>query len=208
MPPRTLRATRTPEVSRVNTKTRVGIARTEPVPPAPRPRGGDGWPVDATNPALTSPMNMMNRPMPAVMASFSGMGTASKIMRRRPVTAIATMMRPSMTTRPIASGQVRTPTTELARNELMPSPAANAKGRRATTPNRMVMAPAASDVTAETWPKGSLCPAMSAVLDRMMGFSTMMYAIAMKVTAPPRSSAATVEPRAEISKNRSRAVTG
>jgi len=88
--------------------------------------------------------------MPAVMASFSGIGTASKMSLRSPVAARATMIRPSITIRPIASGHVRDPTTELARNELMPKPAANAKGSRATTPNRIVMTPAASDVTAET----------------------------------------------------------
>ena len=69
--------------------------------------------------------------MPAVIASLSCIGTASKISLRRPVAARTTMMRPLMTTRPIASGQVSEPTTVVARNELMPSPAANANGSRA-----------------------------------------------------------------------------
>ena len=79
-----------------------------------------------------------------------------------------------MTTRPIASGQVIVPTTVVARNELMPSPAANANGSRANTPNRMVITPAASEVVADTWAKPSLCPVTSAAPDRMIGFSTTM----------------------------------
>jgi len=61
-----------------------------------------------------------------------------------------------MTTRPIASGQVSEPTMVVARKELMPSPAANANGSRAMTPNRIVITPAASDVMAETCVNPSL----------------------------------------------------
>ena len=102
-------------------------------------------------PASISPMNRMNNPMPAVIASFSCMGTASNTIRRRPDTARATMMSPSITTRPIASGQVSVPTTEVARNELMPRPAAKANGSRAMTPNAIVIRPAVNAVTADTW---------------------------------------------------------
>ena len=49
-------------------------------------------------PASTSPMKRMNNPMPAVIASFSSIGTASKISLRRPVAASSTMMSPLMTT--------------------------------------------------------------------------------------------------------------
>jgi hypothetical protein len=70
------------------------------------------------------------------------------------------------------------------------------------------MTPAASDVVADTCAKSSLVPATSGALDRMMGFSTMMYAIAMNVTTPPRISLPTVDRRAEISKKRSTAFTG
>ena len=84
------------------------------------------------------------------------------------------MMRPLMTTRPIASGQVSVPTRVVATNELMPRPAANANGSRAMRPNRMVMTPAVSDVVAETWSKASLFPSTSSAPDRMIGFSTMM----------------------------------
>ena len=67
-------------------------------------RRGAAWSV--TKPASTKPMKAMNRPMPTVIAVFSWIGTALKIIRRRPVAASSTMMRPLMTTRPIASGQV------------------------------------------------------------------------------------------------------
>jgi hypothetical protein len=170
--------------SRVNTKTTVGTVLMDPMPPWPRPTGGDGFPVEPMKPASTSPMKRMNSPMPAVMASLSGIGTASKTIRRRPVTASSTMINPSMTTKPIASDQLTEPTTVVARKELMPSPAAKANGIRAMTPKRIVMAPAASDVMAETWANSSLWPVTSGALDRMIGFSTMMYDIAMKVTTP------------------------
>ena len=163
-----------PVSSRVNTKTTVGTVLIEPVPPVPSPTGGDGIPVEPTKPASTSPMKRMNRPIPAVIASLSCIGTASKTSLRSPVAARSTMMRPLMTTRPIASGQVSEPTTVVARNELMPSPAANANGSRATTPNRIVMTPAASDVMAETWVKPELVAGDVGAPDRMIGFSTMM----------------------------------
>jgi hypothetical protein len=125
-------------------------------------------------PASTSPMNSRNRPIPAVIASLSCIGTASKTSLRSPVAARITMMRPLMTTSPIASGQVSVPTRVVATNELIPRPAANANGRRAMRPNRMVMTPAVSDVVAETSSNASLCPSTSSVPDRMIGFSTMM----------------------------------
>jgi hypothetical protein len=156
MPPRTRRTTRMPVSNRVNTNTTVGTVLIDPWPPPPNPTGGEGNPVEEMKPASTSPMNMMNNPIPAVIASLSCMGTASKTSRRNPVTASATMMRPLITTRPIASGHVTVLTTVVARNELMPSPAANANGSRANTPNRMVITPAARDVVAETCAKPSL----------------------------------------------------
>ena len=95
-------------------------------------------------------MNAMKKPIPTVIASFSCTGTASKIIRRRPVAASSTINRPLMTTIAIASGQVTSWTTENAMKALMPSPAANANGRRETIPKRIVMTPAASAVTALT----------------------------------------------------------
>ena len=80
-------------------------------PPMPRPTGGELKPVEVTKPASTSPMKAMNRPMPTVIAIFSWIGTASKMSTRRLVAERITMMTPLMSTRPIASDQVRSPTT-------------------------------------------------------------------------------------------------
>ena len=74
----------------------------------------------------------------------------------------------------MASGQVQVPTTEVARKELMPSPAAKANGNRATTPNRIVITPAVSAVTADTWANCNWLPATSRGPARMIGLSTMM----------------------------------
>ena len=163
-----------PVSNSVTTKTTVGTVLMDPVPPVPSPTGGDGTPVDPMNPASTSPMKRMNRPIPAVIASLSSIGTASKTSLRSPVAANSTMMSPLMTTKPIASGHVSEPTRVVATKELMPSPAAKANGRRAMTPNRIVMTPAASDVAAVTCANSSFCPVTSSGLDRMIGFSTMM----------------------------------
>ena len=48
--------------SSVNTKTSVGTVLIVPVPPVPRPTGGDGTPVDPMKPASTRPMNEDERP--------------------------------------------------------------------------------------------------------------------------------------------------
>ena len=132
-------------------------------PPSPSCTGGAAMPLERTKPESTRPMNAMNRPMPTVMAVFSGAGTALKIISRRLVADSSTMMRPLMTTSPMASAQVTWPTTLTARNELMPSPAANPNGRFATTPNRMVITPAVRPVTAATWLACSQPPSTSKV---------------------------------------------
>ncbi len=116
----TLRTISTAVMTRVSTNRAVGIVAIDP--PTPRPTGGELRPVEVTRPLSTKPMKAMNRPMPTVIAVLRASGTASKIIRRSPVTASSTMMSPLMTTRPIASGQVTPPTIPTARNELMPSP--------------------------------------------------------------------------------------
>ncbi len=107
-------------------------------------------------------MNAMNMPIPTVMAVFNGAGTAWKIISRSFVADRTTMIRPLITTRPIASAQVTWPTTLTARKELMPRPAARPNGRFATRPNRIVMTPAVSPVTAATWAPSSVAPVTSA----------------------------------------------
>ena len=172
MPPLSLSATSTDVRISVMTNSRVGTDATEP--PIPSPTGGEFEPVAVTKPELMNPMKAMNRPIPTVIASFSSTGTASKIILRRPVAASSTMITPLMTTRAIASGQVTSWMTLNARNALIPRPAAKPNGSRVMSPNRIVMTPAVSAVTAPTAPKARVFPAMSSLPDRMIGFSTTM----------------------------------
>ncbi|XYX71183.1 hypothetical protein ACAD37_02068 [Clavibacter nebraskensis] len=207
--PGTRRAMSTPMITRPRMKTTVGSEAMEPS--IPRASGEAGTPVPRTKPESTKPMNAMKRPMPTVMAVLSSRGTARKIRVRSPVVASSTITRPLMTTRPIASGHVTSPTTLTARNELMPRPAANANGRRATRPNRIVMTPAVRAVAAPTCEARSQFPSTSSVAwsalkpPRISGLSTTMYAIVTKVRTPPRISRAYVDPRFVTSKNRSSA---
>lgn len=68
--------------------------------------GGAPIPVLRTKPASTSAMMVRNRPMPTAIATLSCAGTASNTALRNPVKTSARMIRPSITTRPIASAHV------------------------------------------------------------------------------------------------------
>lgn len=85
---------------------------------------------------------------------------------------------------------------------------ASAIGTLPMTPIRSVENAAVSTVAVTSWPPSSWCPYMSFALPRMIGFSTMMYAIAKNVANPPRISRATDDPRSEILKKRSRPLCG
>ena len=61
---------------------RDGADRADPA--HAQPHGRHGSPVEPIKPASTSPMKRMNSPMPAVMASLKGIGTASKIEPAQP----------------------------------------------------------------------------------------------------------------------------
>jgi len=119
----------------------------------PSPIGGADWPVVRTTPASTRPISVMNRPMPAAIADFSPAGTAWKIARRKPVSTRTRMTRPSSTISPIASAQVMSAAIVNATNAFRPSPAASASGKFATTPIRIVTAPATNAVAAATMTK-------------------------------------------------------
>ena len=69
---------------------------------------------------------------------------------------------------------------------------------------RMVTAPATSAVPAAI-PWGVIEPSSGTALPRIAGLTTRMYAIAKKVTRPPRTSRPKVEPLAEIWKKLSSA---
>ena len=99
---------------------------------------------------------------------------------RKPVSTSTTMITPSMTTRPIASGQVIWGAIVKATNALSPSPAARASGKLATTPIRIVITPATSAVTAAIAGEDRRVaaaedlPLMSGAKPMISGFSTTM----------------------------------
>ena len=171
IPPGTFRATRMPMTTTPSRKISVGTDVMDP--PSPSCTGGPPC-VRFTKPESTKPMNAMNRPMPTVIAAFSGCGTAWKIAVRMPVAPNSTMSTPLITTRPIASGQVTWPTTETARKELMPRPAASANGSRAMRPNRIVMTPAVRPVAAPICAACSAWWATSLVPPRISGLRITM----------------------------------
>ncbi|GAB3710284.1 hypothetical protein GCM10027598_15700 [Amycolatopsis oliviviridis] len=127
--PLTRFATRMPVTSRPTTNTSVGHDAIEPSMPSPT-----GTVVFAssgtrrTNPASTRPIRQMNRPIPTAMADLSGAGTALNTAVRIPAKTSRTMTRPSITTRPIASGQLICEAKVTAIRLLMPSPVAMANG--------------------------------------------------------------------------------
>ena len=81
-------------------------------------------------PESTSPMIVMNRPIPTLIAVFSCAGTARNTACRNPVSTSSRMIRPSITTRPIASAQVILGSGAIpkATKAFSPSPVASASG--------------------------------------------------------------------------------
>ena len=70
----------------------------------------------------------MKRPMPTEIAILSCAGTAWKTASRKPVSTRTRMIRPSRTTRPMASAQVIWLAIEKVTKALSPSPVASASG--------------------------------------------------------------------------------
>lgn len=130
--------------------------------------------VRVTNPALTRPTSAMYKPMPTVIAVFSGPGIAFMMRSRTPLTAISTMQTPSSTTSPKACAHVIAGAIWNATMPLMPSPAASASGALPTSPMRTVITAAASAVAVVTCAALSFAPVMSAEAPRMSGLSKTM----------------------------------
>ncbi len=90
------------------------------------------------------------------------------------------MIRPSSTTRPIASAQVMPAAIVNATNALRPRPVASASGKFATTPMRIVSRPATRAVAAAiaarfgASPPPRNLPSPSWAKPRINGLSTMM----------------------------------
>ena len=130
-PPRTCLATRMPHIIKPTTNTKVGQDAMDPLMPSPT---GTVVPaasgIRRTKPASTRPIMAMNRPIPTPMAALSSRGMALNTATRNPEIARSTMMMPSMTTSPMASGQVNpSPDTKVtATSVLMPRPVAMPKG--------------------------------------------------------------------------------
>jgi hypothetical protein len=126
--PRTTRTSSTDVSSRPATKTTVGQPASAPPTPSST---GTGPPAGLlTKPASTKPMNVMNRPIPTLIAVFRADGTAWKIAVRCPVSTSTEMMSPSSTTRPIASAQVMPGSLAIPKvtKAFRPRPVASASG--------------------------------------------------------------------------------
>jgi hypothetical protein len=70
----------------------------------------------------------MNNPMPTAMALLSWAGMARNTATRKPVNTSTVMIRPSITTMPIAAGHDIRVATWKATKALSPSPVASANG--------------------------------------------------------------------------------
>ncbi len=119
-------------------------------------------------------MNAMNSPMPTPIACLSCCGIAFMIASRSPVRTSTQIRTPSMTTRPIASGQLISGANWKATTALRPRPAAMASGRVPPTPMMTVITQATRAVAVTSWPVSSECPNLSLALPRMIGFRTRM----------------------------------
>ncbi len=123
-----------------------------------------------TMPAFCSPMKAMNRPMPALTASFSGIGIELMIASRTPVTASSRNTSPdtNVAASAVSHGTPSPITTENAKKAFSPMPGAWAMGSFAHRPMIPVPSAAARHVATNTAPKSM--PASG----RMPGLTTTM----------------------------------
>lgn len=102
----------------------------------------------------------------------------------------------------MACGQVMLGATCEASTPETLSPAASARGTFPTKPMSRVVA-AAANAVAVISPGWLRRLPLTSSPPRISGLSSRMYAMAMKVVTPPRSSRATVDPRSDMWKYRS-----
>ena len=124
--PLTFRTQRMTTRIRPSTKTKVGQPLMKPS--VPSWTGTGPCAVRRTKPASTKPMSAMKSPMPTEIATLSWVGTAWKTAVRKPVSTSTRMIRPSMTTKPMASAQVICEAIAKATKALSPRPVASASG--------------------------------------------------------------------------------
>ena len=134
--------------SRPKPKTIIGQPTN--VPPSPKVTGTGPEPVRRTKPASTKPINAMNSPIPTEIATLSCVGTALNTATRNPVSTRTVMIKPSRTTKPMASAHVICDAIPTATKVFKPSPVASASGKLATAPIRIDITPATRAVAAAT----------------------------------------------------------
>ena len=123
-----------------------------------------------TMPPLIRPSSAMKMPRPTAMAWRRETGTASIMASRKPHRTNARMIRPSrkMTAMATFQSPPAAAVSENATTALMPMPDAQASGRFANRPMRMVMMPAAKQVEVTAAPTGMPAADRSAGLTAMM----------------------------------------
>ena len=109
-------------------KTKTTVGQPTRFPLTPRPTGTGPLAVRRTNPASTSPIRAIKRPIPTEIAILICGGTALNTATRKPVRTRTKMISPSRTTRPIAAAHVICDAIPTATNVLSPRPVANARG--------------------------------------------------------------------------------
>ena len=91
---------------RMRPKMKTTIGHPTRFPPSPSCTGTGPVPVRRTKPESTRPIKAMKRPIPTEIAYLSCCGTALKTAVLKPVRTRTVMIKPSRTTRPIASAHV------------------------------------------------------------------------------------------------------
>ena len=115
-------------IIRKRPKAKTIVGQPTRVPLSPRVTGTGPDPVRRTNPASTRPMRAMNRPIPTEIATLSCAGTARNTAVRNPVRTRTVIIKPSITTSPIASAHVIFDAIPTATKVLRPRPVASANG--------------------------------------------------------------------------------
>ncbi len=156
-----------------------------------------GTPVPAAAmPVSFKPMNARKRPIPAPKLNLRLGEIAFASQPRKPAKVMIRKRMPLTNTAPRRCCQVMPRAARpKAMNAFSPMYGATAMGRFAHRPMSSEPATATTIVATVLGPTGS--PAFS----RMAGLTTMMYAIARNVAAPPSTSARTEEPRSRTRKN-------
>lgn len=174
MAPFTLRASSATVSSTPRQKTRTGQPESCPVAPSWTGTEPVSPGMRVAKPASMKPMNAMKSPMPTLIACLRAGGMACMTASRSPVTTRTQISSPSMTIRPIASGQLISGAIWKATTALSPSPAAMASGRLPPSPMIAVITAATRAVAVTSWGPERCAPNLSSAEPRMIGLRTRM----------------------------------